>query len=432
MSLTTDTSSISLAALLVALVSGASESSLKVQTGSPVTFDGANGVDTLAAIANKFGHKELTGASPTETKQVTEWLATVTEAIKSSPSGVPDKAFVDKLNAHFLNHSFLAPSSFQPTIVDYLTWAAVRESLASVDVATHSSVLRWARYIAASIPRNAATAAWVKVPLASNELPPALQSRIVELDLAAAALADSKLRSAVPVAAATSAAKPTNVTAAAPAAAAEGKKKEEKAAPAAAAAGGDKKADKKAEKADKKAAKPAAAAASAAAGGDVPQVYRVDFRVGRILSVENHPTEARLFVEQIDVGEEKPRTVVSGLAEYYKADELAHKLVVVIVNLKAGDIKGVVSNGRVMVATGADGKKEIVNPPEGAKVGERITFASVPQDKVPDAEVAAKRFHEILKGLHTNANKIAQYQDGDFNTSAGPCTVPTIADGTVA
>jgi hypothetical protein len=102
------------------------------------------------------------------------------------------------------------------------------------------------------------------------------------------------------------------------------------------------------------------------------------------------------------------------------------------VNLKAGDLKGVVSAGRIMVATGADGKKELATPPEGAQVGEPITFASVPAGKVPDAELAPKRLHEILKGLKTNGSKVVQYIDADFQTSAGPVTVQTIADGTVA
>lgn len=103
------------------------------------------------------------------------------------------------------------------------------------------------------------------------------------------------------------------------------------------------------------------------------------------------------------------------------------------VNLKAGDMKGVVSNGRVMVATGADGKtKELATPPAAAKVGERITFATVPADKKPDEELAAKKLHDILKGLHTNAAKVVQYQEADFQTTAGPVTVATVADGTVA
>ena len=248
------------------------------------------------------------------------------------------------------------------------------------------NLLRWSRYIVASIPRNAATAAWVKVPLAASELPNELKSKIAAMDLSAAFATDNKPRVvAAPASgkpgAATAIAQAPNATVAKPAAAA----------PAAAGATAPAAGKEKKEKAPKeaKAAKPAAAAA---AGSEVAQVYRVDFRIGKILSVEKHPTEARLLVEQIDVGEEKPRTVVSGLADFFTPEQLKDQLVIVMVNLKAGDLKGVVSNGRVMVATSADGtKKELAQPPQGAKVGERITFASVPAGKAPDEEVAPKK-----------------------------------------
>ena len=66
--------------------------------------------------------------------------------------------------------------------------------------------------------------------------------------------------------------------------------------------GKDKKDKKK--KAAKEGDKPAKPAANTAI-----DISRLDFRVGKILSVEKHPDADSLYVEQIDVGEEKPRTV---------------------------------------------------------------------------------------------------------------------------
>lgn len=337
---------------------------------------------------------------------------------------VVDRALLDRLNGALVSSSYLeSATSYAATAVDFTVFEIVAPAIAALaqaDATALPSLLRWSRAVRASRPAGAAAVS----------LPAAVPSRIAELDLIAAAVADSKLRSAAAAAPAgkAAAAAPAKAAPAAAAAAAPVAAKAAAAAPAAAAAaaGGEKK--EKKEKAPK-AAKPAAAAADT-----VPQVYRVDFRVGKILSVAPHPTESRLFVEQIDVGESSGgvRTVVSGLAEHFTAAELVDRLVVVMVNLKAGDLKGVVSAGRIMVATGADGKKELATPPAGAVVGEAITFASVPKDKAPDAELAPKRLHEILKGLHTNAAKVVQYADADFQTSAGPVTVPTVADGTVA
>ena len=62
----------------------------------------------------------------------------------------------------------------------------------------------------------------------------------------------------------------------------------------------------------KKEKKPAAPPAPAL-DMDQPLFSRLDLRVGEIVEVENHPDAERLYVEKIDVGEEKPRTIISGI-----------------------------------------------------------------------------------------------------------------------
>lgn len=91
------------------------------------------------------------------------------------------------------------------------------------------------------------------------------------------------------------------------------------------------------------------------------------------------------------------------------------------------------SAGRTLVATSPSGdKKELCMPPPSAPIGERIHFAAVPAGTAADNPIAPKRLHEILKHLHTGPNKTVQYENHDFLTSAGPCTVQTIENGTVA
>jgi methionyl-tRNA synthetase len=51
-------------------------------------------------------------------------------------------------------------------------------------------------------------------------------------------------------------------------------------------------------------------------------ITRLDIRVGVIKKVEKHPDADSLYVEEIDVGEEQTRTVVSGLVNYIPVDEL--------------------------------------------------------------------------------------------------------------
>jgi len=58
---------------------------------------------------------------------------------------------------------------------------------------------------------------------------------------------------------------------------------------------------------------PAAAAAAPAPASDQPVFTRLELRVGKIVSADLHPNAERMYVEQIDVGEGKPRQICSGL-----------------------------------------------------------------------------------------------------------------------
>lgn len=160
-------------------------------------------------------------------------------------------------------------------------------------------------------------------------------------------------------------------------------------------------------------------------------IGRVDVRVGLIKSVSKHPTVDTFYVTDIDIGTGSI-TVVTGVAAYFTPEQLTNKKVCVIVNLGSSPCKGVDSAGRILCATSADGKtKEILEAPEGAKVGESLTYPGV--QNAFDNPVSSKNFSKLAKELTTNANRQAVYR-GDFlfTSSAGVITLPTIANGTVA
>ena len=56
---------------------------------------------------------------------------------------------------------------------------------------------------------------------------------------------------------------------------------------------------------------------------DIADVGRLDMRVGRIIDVKKHPDADALYVETIDLGEEHPRTVVSGLVKHIPIDQVS-------------------------------------------------------------------------------------------------------------
>ncbi|XXG60767.1 hypothetical protein AAC387_Pa04g2595 [Persea americana] len=102
-------------------------------------------------------------------------------------------------------------------------------------------------------------------------------------------------------------------------------------------------------------------------------VSRLDIRVGLIKKVQKHPDADSLYVEEIDVGEESPRTVVSGLVKYIPLEEMQNRRVCVLCNLKPVTMRGIKSQAMVLVASN-DNQVELVDPPESAPIGERVTF----------------------------------------------------------
>lgn len=81
---------------------------------------------------------------------------------------------------------------------------------------------------------------------------------------------------------------------------------------------------------------------------------KCDFRIGKIVEVENHPNADKLYVLKVDIGGEV-RTIVSGIKDHYKPEELLNKKVALIVNLKPVNLRGVESNGMIIAAE--EGKK---------------------------------------------------------------------------
>ena len=102
---------------------------------------------------------------------------------------------------------------------------------------------------------------------------------------------------------------------------------------------------------------------------DQPEFSRISLRVGRIKKVWAHENADRLYCEEIDVGEDTPRTVASGLRDSYSLEEMMDRLVLVVCNLKESKMMGFPSQGMVLASKAPNGGRvELVEPPAGAQV----------------------------------------------------------------
>ena len=82
----------------------------------------------------------------------------------------------------------------------------------------------------------------------------------------------------------------------------------------------------------------------------------------------------------------------------------------------------------VLCATAADGTVEFVEPPAGAKIGERVSFAGHEGAPADPSRVAKKKlFEAVAPGLRVDAGRVATWEGVPFTTSAGPCTVKSQA-----
>jgi aminoacyl tRNA synthase complex-interacting multifunctional protein 1 len=158
------------------------------------------------------------------------------------------------------------------------------------------------------------------------------------------------------------------------------------------------------------AAKPSAKKQPDAAADRPADVSRLDFRVGRIITAKKHPDADGLYVEEVDVGEGKLRTVVSGLVKFVPLDQMQDRLVLLLCNLKPAKMRGVTSEAMVMCASTPD-KVEILIPPADAAIGDRAVVDGFPGE--PDAQLNPKKkiFEECAPHLKTNEKGIACYKD---------------------
>ncbi|MDR0879593.1 MAG: methionine--tRNA ligase [Clostridioides sp.] len=97
---------------------------------------------------------------------------------------------------------------------------------------------------------------------------------------------------------------------------------------------------------------------------------KIELRVGKIIKCEKHPKADKLLVSQVKLGPET-RQIVSGIAKWYKPEELVGKEVTVVCNLKPVKLRGIESQGMILAA-GNDGEDLVLPETSGVKDGSEV------------------------------------------------------------
>ncbi|KAF2335482.1 methionine--tRNA ligase [Flavobacterium daemonense] len=98
---------------------------------------------------------------------------------------------------------------------------------------------------------------------------------------------------------------------------------------------------------------------------------KMDIRIGTILEAEKMPKANKLLVLKVDTGIDV-RTIVSGIAESFSPEEIIGKRVSVLANLAPRALRGVESQGMILMTTNAEGKLVFVNPDADAPNGSTV------------------------------------------------------------
>ncbi|QBQ42444.1 methionine--tRNA ligase [Sphingobacterium psychroaquaticum] len=98
---------------------------------------------------------------------------------------------------------------------------------------------------------------------------------------------------------------------------------------------------------------------------------KMDVRIGTIIEAEKVAKTKKLLKLKIDTGIDQ-RTVVSGIAEFFAPEDIVGKQVSILVNLEPREIKGITSQGMILMAEDADGRLDFVNPTSTIKPGSTV------------------------------------------------------------
>jgi methionyl-tRNA synthetase len=104
----------------------------------------------------------------------------------------------------------------------------------------------------------------------------------------------------------------------------------------------------------------------------IEEFQKLDLRVAKVLSVENHPKADKLYVLKIDIVNGEVRQLVAGMRLHYKPDELVGKHVAVIANLQPANIRGVDSQGMLFGADDGSVVSVLLPDRKDLKVGAKI------------------------------------------------------------
>jgi len=122
--------------------------------------------------------------------------------------------------------------------------------------------------------------------------------------------------------------------------------------------------------------------------GGFAKYSALDLRVGKVIEVEQHPNADKLYVMKVDIG--RPITIVTGLKDFYSAEELSSKTLVIVSNLEPAKLRGVKSEGMLLAAE-TEGELALLTPESDLPPGTPVSSGLDVESKT----ISFKEFQEL-------------------------------------
>ncbi len=107
---------------------------------------------------------------------------------------------------------------------------------------------------------------------------------------------------------------------------------------------------------------------------NIDDFKKIEIKVGKILSAEKIPETDKLLKLSVDLGEEMPRQIVSGISLYFPdCNTLIDKKCMFVANLEARMIRGFESQGMILAISTPDGKFSLLSPNDDIPVGTKAS-----------------------------------------------------------
>jgi methionine--tRNA ligase beta chain len=106
---------------------------------------------------------------------------------------------------------------------------------------------------------------------------------------------------------------------------------------------------------------------------DFDTFKKVEMKVGKIIEISRVEGADKLYKLQVDVAEETPRQIVTGLVQFYSEEELLNKHIVIVSNLKPAKFRGEESNGMLLAAGSEEGGFSIITLDREAPIGSIVS-----------------------------------------------------------